>query len=481
MMASGRPSYPGPPTATDVQQHQYQQQQIDPSGTSKATFPTDQPVAPRPANPPRKPKWNERKGKVHGIVRKKGEKNPLKWGLSFDDDLKGHPKLENAEPLPPTKKQLKEQKKLQRLMNGLSEEEKKCSCELISSSEIRRSKLLLEFRRSSLTHIRYLDMDSRLEFFRVRLFLRSETLQLGYLNIEHLVGEDNTPNAANLQRPSREMEKEIKNDDRPEEGIIEVIQSEDPHAIESEYPHGLKLATITVALMLVEMMIALDTNAVEGVSASSSGVRILPYLATMIATAVVSSLCVSFLKVYVPFMVAGSAILTVGSALIHTLDSSSTPAQRIGYQLISGVGFGMSFQLPYSALPIVLDINDMPVGNALLVFFQALGGAIAVSAAQNLLNNSLLDRLRAVPQVGDPKAIIAAGPTNLSSVIGVGLVPLVIDAYSYALSRAFLLPIAAGGLAFFCSLGVEWRRIPAKAKQPTSAEVNASPPNQDPA
>lgn len=201
-------------------------------------------------------------------------------------------------------------------------------------------------------------------------------------------------------------------------------------------------------------------QAVQGVSAKSSGVRILPYLATMIVAAIISAVCVTILKLYVPFMVAGAAILTAGSALVHTLNTESTAAKRIGYELVCGIGFGLGFQLPYSAMPVVLDINDLPIGNSLLVFSQALGGAISVSAAQNVFNHELLHYLEASSEISNPHGVIDAGATGISSIVGPKIAVYVVDAYSRALSKTFLLPVVAGAMAFCWSLGVEWKRIP---------------------
>ncbi|KAI9872562.1 MAG: hypothetical protein M1830_001480 [Pleopsidium flavum] len=178
----------------------------------------------------------------------------------------------------------------------------------------------------------------------------------------------------------------------------------------------------------------------------------------MIITAVVSGSCITALGYYVPFMWLGAALLTVGSALLHTLHVESGPGQWIGYQLLTGIGFGMAFQIPYSALHVVLSAEDLPTGNALIVFFQAFGGTLAVSIGQNILSNSLVQRLEGVPQV-DPAAIVTAGATNIGAAVSPELVGVVIEAYSYALSRTFILPIAGSGMAFLCSLGMEWRTI----------------------
>lgn len=212
-------------------------------------------------------------------------------------------------------------------------------------------------------------------------------------------------------------------------------------------------------------------QAVKGTTAEGSGVRILPYLISVFTTAVVAGTLITTFGYYVPFMSLGALILTAGCTLIQTLRLQSTEAQWFGYQVLTGIGFGTAFQIPYSAVQVVLSPDDLPIGNALIVFFQALGGALAVSIGQNVLSNVLLKQLKQLPQL-NASSVIAAGATNLSTSIA-SIPPSLLEpvraAYSLALSRTYVLPIAAGGVAFFCSLGMENRTVK-KKKDKTEAK-----------
>ncbi|KAL9136232.1 MAG: hypothetical protein Q9175_002560 [Cornicularia normoerica] len=207
-------------------------------------------------------------------------------------------------------------------------------------------------------------------------------------------------------------------------------------------------------------------QAVKGTTAEGSGIRILPYLVSVFTTALVTGTLITTFGYYVPFMSLGALVLTAGCALIHTLHLQSSEGQWFGYQVLTGIGFGMAFQIPYSAVQVVLPPDDLPVGNALVVFFQALGGALAVSIGQNVLSNVLLRQLERLPQI-NASSVVAAGATNLSASIA-NIPPALLDpvraAYSFALSRTYILPIAAGGAAFICSLGMENRTVKKKKR-----------------
>ena len=214
-------------------------------------------------------------------------------------------------------------------------------------------------------------------------------------------------------------------------------------------------------------------QAVKNTSASGSGVRILPYLISVFTTALVTGTLITTCGYYVPFMTLGALILTAGCTLIQTLRVHSSEAQWFGYQVLTGIGFGTAFQIPYSAVQVVLPPDDLPIGNALIVFFQALGGALAVSIGQNVLSNTLLRQLEQIPQI-NAAGVIAAGATNLSASIA-SIPPALLEsvraAYSVALSRTYVLPIAAGGVAFFCSFGMENRTVKKEKKMKEERET----------
>lgn len=201
-------------------------------------------------------------------------------------------------------------------------------------------------------------------------------------------------------------------------------------------------------------------QASRGVSAQASGIRTIPYLLSNPLASLLIGAAVAKFGWYTPFMYLGSALFTVGSGLLYTLQVDSTAAKWISYQILAAFGVGASIQIPYAAVQVVLAQKDLPVGTALVIFFNSLGGALATSIAEAIFSNTLRHELtRQVPQI-DPNLIINAGATRLREVVTPpALLPAVLRVYDTAVTRAFLLSIAAGGLAFLSSLGMEWRSV----------------------
>ncbi|TVY88550.1 Efflux pump, partial [Lachnellula willkommii] len=125
-------------------------------------------------------------------------------------------------------------------------------------------------------------------------------------------------------------------------------------------------------------------QAVKGTTAEGSGIRTIPYLASIILSSIVVGAGITAIGWYKPFMIIGSAIFTIGSGTIYLLNVHSSAGEWIGYQLLCGLGAGAGVQIPFIAVQVVLSETDMPTGNAIAIFFNSLGGAVSISVAENV-------------------------------------------------------------------------------------------------
>lgn len=148
--------------------------------------------------------------------------------------------------------------------------------------------------------------------------------------------------------------------------------------------------------------------------------------------------------------------------MLYTLKIGSPPGQWIGYQILAGFGAGASVQIPFIAVQVVTNEKDMPTANACVMFFNSLGGAIAISIAQNIFVNSLAKEIpKSAPGI-DPRIVIKAGATYVRQVVPPQLLMGVLEAYTKAIVTAFIVAIATAGLAFLTSLGMEWKSVKGK-------------------
>ena len=94
--------------------------------------------------------------------------------------------------------------------------------------------------------------------------------------------------------------------------------------------------------------------------------------------------------------------------------------------------------------------------DALAIFFNSLGGALSISIAQNIFSNTLTQQIPKHTSGVDPAIIIGAGATNVRDprISPPDQLAGILLAYNEAVTRALIVPIAVGGLSFFCSLFV---------------------------
>jgi MFS family permease len=125
-------------------------------------------------------------------------------------------------------------------------------------------------------------------------------------------------------------------------------------------------------------------QASKGTSAEESGIRIIAYLVSMTIASIVVGGAVTKIGYYSPFCWFGSALFTIGAGLLYTLKVESPHGVWIGFQVLTGFGMGSCVQIPFIAVQVVASQKDMPTANALVMFFNSLGGAISISIAQNI-------------------------------------------------------------------------------------------------
>ncbi|KAJ2999269.1 hypothetical protein NUW58_g43 [Xylaria curta] len=190
----------------------------------------------------------------------------------------------------------------------------------------------------------------------------------------------------------------------------------------------------------------------QGVSTTQSGVQFIALVLPQIVGLVVVGAIVTQWGYYVPYMVAGVVVTSIGAGLLTTIGVSTPTVQWAAYMVINGLGIGMAQQLPYTAVQAVLDPIDVPIGNAIAVFSYQLGGAIAVAIGQNLLLAKLTMTVPRHTNAVTPQAVIAVGATGLEQLAPTPEVLAALrSAYAEALRDPLILALASALLAFpFC-------------------------------
>lgn len=189
---------------------------------------------------------------------------------------------------------------------------------------------------------------------------------------------------------------------------------------------------------------------VYGLSATESGLLLIPMVVGMMATSLPSGRLMSSTGRYKIFPIVGTVLVCLAALLMSTLDTETSLVLVCVYVFLLGAGLGMTMQ------PLVLAVqNDFPgsdVGTATSAnnFFREIGSTLGTATVGSLFTHRLIDQLGdrlsadATRTVGDTQSLTPALVHSLPDKIQ----DAVILAYQHALTPVFgyLVPIFAVGL-----------------------------------
>ena len=217
------------------------------------------------------------------------------------------------------------------------------------------------------------------------------------------------------------------------------------------------------AFFVLIFYLPLYFQSIKGVSATKSGIDVLPLILSNVVASIVAGGLITVVGYYTPFIIVGSIALAVGSGLVSTLDVDAPFSKWFGYQVLTGIGAGMSIQVSLLAVQAVLDIEDVPIGTACIIFFQTLGGALFIAVAQTVFQNGVVRTAKELVPDIDPLLLLGTGATQLRDVLTkIGKqdeLPQVLQVYMVGLKDAFRVSVGLASAAVLTTVFVEWKSI----------------------
>ena len=219
---------------------------------------------------------------------------------------------------------------------------------------------------------------------------------------------------------------------------------------------------------------------VHGVSATESGLLLLPLMVGLLITSISSGRYISSTGRYRWFPLAGTICVTIGLTLLTQL-RAHTPLNTIMLDiLIFGAGLGLFIQVLTLVVQNAVPVRLLGVGTSSVTFFRSMGGAIGASALGAVLTAGLAYELpRHVPaadllQHGDQVTQLVQSPQVLNRLKTThpALHEGIIVAYSHAIDRLFLIsvPIALLSVIAACFLR------PVSLRETSGIATESAPP-----
>lgn len=200
--------------------------------------------------------------------------------------------------------------------------------------------------------------------------------------------------------------------------------------------------------------IPLYLQTVHGASPTASGLELLPMVAGMLTTFILSGQLVSKTGRYKIFPIVGSAILAVGLAMLTRLGPHTSYGLAAVYMLVVGLGVGLVMQVLVVAVQNSVPYSQLGTATSTSTFFRTIGGSFGVSALGAVFNNRLLSQLKLHATASQLKLVqggnIALNPAQIKHLPPAERV-LFINAFSHGLQGVFLAAVPFAVLAFVLS------------------------------
>lgn len=153
---------------------------------------------------------------------------------------------------------------------------------------------------------------------------------------------------------------------------------------------------------------------VRGETPSAAGMLLTPMMAGVLVTSIISGQIISRIGRYRMFPIMGTAVMTLGLALLSTLGTDTGVLLVSGYMLVLGLGLGMVMQVLVLAVQNSVDYGNLGVATSGTTMFRSIGGSIGVSLFGAIFAAGLAAELAgklpngmALPSSVDPMAVQA--------------------------------------------------------------------------
>ncbi|NJP71951.1 MFS transporter [Streptomyces sp. C1-2] len=213
---------------------------------------------------------------------------------------------------------------------------------------------------------------------------------------------------------------------------------------------------IGVALFGAASYLPTFLQMVDGVSATESGLLMLPMMAGIVGASIVCGQLISRTGRYKPYPLLGSALSALGMWLLSGLGTDTPRLQYSIWMAVLGTGIGMVMPVLVLAVQNAVRPADLGTATSANNYFRQIGGSVGAAVFGTLfarrLTEALSERLpsTAAGALPDPESLTP----QLVRTLPPELREAYVRAYADAMPRIFLylVPILVLGLVLACSL-----------------------------
>ncbi|MEU9920344.1 MDR family MFS transporter [Streptomyces griseoluteus] len=225
------------------------------------------------------------------------------------------------------------------------------------------------------------------------------------------------------------------------------------------------------------LFLPLYQQAVQGASATNSGLLLLPMLGAMLVTSMVAGRVTTNSGRYKVFPIAGGVLMIIGLYLMSTMDTDTTRLTSGIYMAVVGAGMGCLMQVTMLVAQNSVEMKDMGVASSSATLFRTLGSSFGVAVMGALFNNRVQDVM--TERAGALGKGITEKSAQLDAASLAKLPAAAREAYQHAVSAgthsAFLLGAAIAVVVLVAAVFVKEVPLRGGPQKPSTEPTDAIP------
>jgi EmrB/QacA subfamily drug resistance transporter len=187
---------------------------------------------------------------------------------------------------------------------------------------------------------------------------------------------------------------------------------------------------------------------VTGVSATNSGLLLLPLLGSFTLSSVCTGLLITRTGRYRIFPIIGTSLMFIGFLLYTRIGLKTTRLETSLYMVVVGAGIGLMLEVLTIAVQNSAAPEDLGAATAGVGFFNSIGGAFGTAICLSIMNSGLAKWLpRLVPAGVHLRASVLEGSPSQIKALAPAVHNGVVRSFDLAIHTVFLcvVPLAAIG------------------------------------
>jgi EmrB/QacA subfamily drug resistance transporter len=206
---------------------------------------------------------------------------------------------------------------------------------------------------------------------------------------------------------------------------------------------------VGVAMFGAISFLPLFLQVVNGASATSSGLSLVPLMVGLLGASILVGRQISKDGRYRRYPIFGTAVAAVGLYLLSTMGTGTSTVTAGAFMVVLGIGIGSVMQVLVLATQNAVPIADLGVATSSVSFFRSVGGSVGVAVFGALFNNRLIALISASTSPADAEELLGGSITpesvqELPEALRVDYV----DAFADALTDVFLYAVPVVLVAF---------------------------------